>query len=94
MIVVRYTHKAKSGHKDELIALLKDWLKIRNRVGRVFTIRDDWDTVCYEAEYATEEDLQKSMDNFDPNHPDYAEKFKRFLEIRGSNTIREVLIVH
>jgi hypothetical protein len=94
MIVERYTHKAKNGHKDELVALLKDWLEMHNRVGRVYTIRDDWDTVCYEAEWATEEELQESLDNWDPNHPDHAELFRRFLEIRGSNTIREVLVVH
>ena len=94
MIVVRLTHKAKAGHKDELIALLKDWLKLLNLTGRVFTIRDNWDTVCYESEYATEEDLQEFEDNLDRNRPDIAKMLKRFQEIRGSNTIQEILIVH
>jgi hypothetical protein len=94
MIVVRHTHKAKNGHGDELVELLKDWLKVHNRAGRVYTIRDDWDTVCVEEEFAAEEDFQKVLDNWDPNDPDHAELWKRFLEIRGSNTIREILIVH
>ena len=88
MIVIRYTHTAKPGKRNELIDLLKNWIEA-GMPGRVLTPGyADWDKVELECEWETEEDRQKFWADYDRSHPKIVEFHEKISDLRESGSTR------
>jgi hypothetical protein len=89
MIVVRYTHTAKPGCRNELVELLKGWVKGAGVQGRVLTPGyANWDMVALDVEWETQEDLDKFWAEYDRSQPGCAEFHERVSDLRESGSTR------
>jgi hypothetical protein len=89
MIVVRYTHTAKPGRRDELVELLKGWAKGAGVSGRVLTPGwVNWDKVQLEVEWEKEEDMDRFWADFDPSRLGVAELHEKLDDLRESGSTR------
>ena len=94
MIVSRFTHTVKVGHKSELIELLKGWLDLAGLAGRVYSSRYAWETVSIDVEFETDADEAKFAADYDFSQPEFAEWHKKLDELREPGTTHELLRVH
>ena len=91
MIVDRYTHTAKPGCRDELVKLLKGWVKGAGVSGRVLTPgRADWDRIELDVEWETKEDMDKFWADYDSSQPEFAEFYETISDLRESGSTRVV----
>jgi hypothetical protein len=91
MIVVRYTHTAKPGKRNEIIELLKGWVEGAGVSGRVLTPGyANWDAVEIEVEWETEEDRRKFWAGYDSirSRPRVAEFHEKLSDLRESGSTR------
>ena len=91
MIVRRYTHTAKPGHRTELVELLKGWVEGAGVSGRVLTPGyANWDRVQVEVDWETQEARDKYSADYDRSQPGVAEFHEKINDLResGSTTVQ------
>lgn len=94
MIIARFSWKAKTGCRPEVIKLVKALAEELGFTPRVCTYRwGVYDTVTSEFEFETMEDQDKFWNNVDPSQPAYAEWIKKVPDLVESHWM-ELLHVH
>jgi hypothetical protein len=89
MLVVRYTHTAKPGCRDELVKLLKGWVEGSGVQGQVLTPGyADFDMVELDVEWETGEDSRRFWADYDRSQPGVAEFHEKLAGLRETGSTR------
>ena len=94
MIIARYTWKAKSGCRAEVITLVKAMVERLGFTPRVCTYEwGSYDIVTSDLEFETMEDLDKFWKDLDRSQPAWVEWLKNYPDLVESHW-SELLQVH
>jgi len=84
-VVIRFTHTAKPGCRNELAQLVKGQIERHGFTTRIYLpsfTSSDWEKVTVEREFETEQERREFCDNFDWSDPDVVEYEKKVHELR------------